>query len=236
MEFDNKRNMTVIETDGTIHTFTIKQDMFCGMVYWEANEENGEYQVKWIGDQTMDLEDQYKLFQSKVLDTVLTKTMDGTKLKDKGNIAIREDKDGKVCFCIDGEIVSPDNLAAGLSHVVGFNMQYQILDPAKGTLSEQEYLMPVRITKASLLEDFKECIELFADEKKFLSKDRVKMFDHAINPIIEKLRFLHDAGVRDDSDEAGYEMIDLLRTMESDDEDFPFAQASRIQKVVESYL
>ena len=202
-EFVYAKNMSVIEPRGKMHSFEIEHIVLGAIVSWEANEIDGEYRFRLISDVDEDgTAVAQKLFR-KIVDGVCSKTLEEHKsewgtsfsLKSKGNIQIIEDEDNDwgPAFEIDGKKFTPEEFAELLSGYTGFNMQYQIRDGSSPLLGENEYFVPVKISKELLLQELETALAVTTDRGGFLSYKNVSAFDELFYKILDKLQILDDA-------------------------------------------
>ena len=74
--FTYAKNMSVIEPNGKIHTFEIEHVVLGGIVSWEANEKDGEYQFRLISQTGEDGADTAQKLFRKIVEGVCTKTLE----------------------------------------------------------------------------------------------------------------------------------------------------------------
>lgn len=74
--FTYAKNMPVIEPNGKIHTFEIEHVVLGGIVSWEANEKDGEYQFRLISQTGEDGADTAQKLFRKIVEGVCTKTLE----------------------------------------------------------------------------------------------------------------------------------------------------------------
>ena len=155
--FAYAKNISVIEPNGSMHTFEVEHVILGGIVSWDANEKDGNYQFRLISHVGEDgAATAQKLFR-KIVDGVCNKTLDihksdwGTsyQIKAKGNILITEDEDRdyEPAFEIDGKKFTPEELGELFRGYASFNMQFQIRNGSDPLLGENEYLVPMKITE-----------------------------------------------------------------------------------------
>jgi len=233
--FKYAKTRSVMEPNGEIHSFEINHIIRGDIVSWEAIEKQGSYEFKEISDIEDNGTKVAKRFFKKIVDGVCTKTLDGWGLKDKGVIMISDESDDfSTVFKIDGKIFSPEDFAQLIQGYNGFVMHYQIHDASEPLLSEHEYLVPVRITKDSLLGEFEKALALEGDNG-FLRYDRVSAFDELFFPIVDKLKIIYDSRDRDYSKEIAKELIQRLTDIETDDDFFPFYEIKVICETVDPH-
>ena len=243
--FTYAKNMSVIEPNGKMHSFEIEHIVLGSIVSWEANEIDGEYRFRLISDVDEDgTAIAQKLFR-KVVDGVCSKTLEEHKseggasfsLKSKGNIQIIEDDDNDwtPAFEIDGKKFTPEEFAELLSGYTGFNMQYQIRDGSSPLLGENEYFVPVKISKELLLQELETALAVTTDRGGFLSYKNVSAFDELFYKILDKLQILDDALEGDKAQEIGRAIAKRLREVEHDDDWFPVGDIQMICRIVDPY-
>jgi|GEM_PF-3385343 hypothetical protein len=194
--FTYAKNMSVIEPNGKIHTFEIEHVVLGGIVSWEANEKDGEYRFRLISQTGEDGADTAQKLFRKIVEGVCTKTLEEHKgewstsyfLKSKGNISIieDEDRDYDTAFVIDGKKFTPEEFAELIKGYVSFQMQYQIKDGSEKLLGENEYLVPVKISKQGLMEELETALAVTTDRGGFLSYKNVPAFDELFYKILDK--------------------------------------------------
>lgn len=194
--FTYAKNMSVIEPNGKIHTFEIEHVVLGGIVSWEANEKDGEYRFRLISQTGEDGADTAQKLFRKIVEGVCTKTLEEHKgewstsyfLKSKGNISIieDEDRDYDTAFVIDGKKFMPEEFAELIKGYVSFQMQYQIKDGSDKLLGENEYLVPVKISKQGLMEELETALAVTTDRGGFLSYKNVPAFDELFYKILDK--------------------------------------------------
>lgn len=243
--FTYAKNMSVIEPNGQMHTFEIEHVVFGGIVSWEANEKDGDYQFRLISDVEEDgAFTAHKLFR-KIVEGVCNKTLEEHKgqwntsysLRSKGNITIIEDEDRDFApaFEIDGQKLTPEEFAELVSGYAGFQMQYQIKDGSDKLLGENEYLVPVKITEQGLMEELETALAVTTDRGGFLSYKNVSAFDELFHKILDKLQVLDDALEREKAQECSRAIAKRLREVEHDDDWFPIGDIQMICEIVDPY-
>ena len=236
-DYKYSKRMSVLEPSGAVHAFEIEHVILGSIVSWDAYEKNGNYHFREISDIDDNATVVAARFFQKIVDGVCTKTLqeydmpasnlaydDGRcyGLKDKGTINVIEDegRDYEIGFEIDGKVFTPEQIAELLGSYPGFSIQYQIHDASDPVLKEDEYLMPVRITKQSLVDELETAIAIQGD-RGFISYKDTRAFDEAFYLIIKKLKVLADSGKREDALAAARQMARVMMALETDDDFFP---------------
>lgn len=243
--FAYAKSVSVIEPGGGMHTFEIEHVVLGDIVSWEANEKDGDYQFRLISDVEEDGDTvAHKLFR-KIVEGVCTKTLEEHKndwgtsysLKQKGNIRIIQDgdRDYEPGVEIDGKKFTPEEFAELLDTYVSFNMHYQILDGSDPLLGEDEYLMPVKITKQSILEELNVAIAVNTDRNEFMCYKNVSSFDELFYKIVDKLEVIDRVAGRDKAQEMGKILAKRLKEVETDDDWFPYGDIQLICKTVDPF-
>ena len=249
--FDYPETMTVIEPDGVIHIFQVEHIILGAIVSWDAYEQGGNYHFKEISDIDANGTAMAKKFFRKIVDGVCTKSLhcasvpasnllqrDGEwlSLRDKGTINIIEDEDRayQVGFEIDGKKFTGEDLEWLFGACPGFSLQYQIQDASGPVLKEDEYLVPMYITRDSLIAELEIAINIYGDRGFVSYKDTLK-FDEAFYKITDKLEVLAHSEKRDDALAAGREMVRILTQIETDDDHFPLPDIELICKIVDPF-
>lgn len=244
-DFVYAKNISVIEPDGKMHSFEIEHIVLGSIVSWEANEIDGEYHFRLISDISENgTTAAQKLFR-KIVDGVCTKTLEENKsdrgfsfsLKSKGNIQIIEDKEnnGNPAFQIDGIKFTSEELGNLISSYTNFVMQYQIRDESSALLGENEYLVPVKISKEILLQELETALAVTTNRSGFLSYKNVAVFDEFFNKVLDKLQILEEALEGDKALEIGRAIAKKLREVEHDDDCFPVWNIQMICRIVDPY-
>lgn len=101
-------------------------------------------------------------------------------------------------------------------------------------LKEDEYLVPVYITKTSLIDELKTAINIYSDNG-FISYKETFKFDEVFFKIIDKLEILAHSEKRDEALEAGREMVRIMKSIETDDDYFPLYDIELICKTVDPF-
>lgn len=242
-DFVHAKNISVIEPGGKMHSFEIEHVVLGSIVNWEANEIDGEYCFRLISAVDEDgTAAAQKLFR-KIVDGVCSKTLEehiskwgsSFSLKSKGNIHITEDENNNwaTAFEIDGKMFSPEEFADLARGYNGFNIQYQIRDESSPLLSENEYLVPVKVSKELLLQELETALVVTTDRGGFLSYKNVSAFNQLYFKILDKLKILEDALERDKAQETGRAIAKRLREVEHDDDWFPEGNILMICEIVD---
>ena len=243
--------MAVMEPNGRCHTFHIEHMIMGDTVSWDAFEQSGEYHFREISDIEANGAAVAQKFFRKIVEGVCTKSLceddhradnllyrDGKylSLRDKGTINIIEDEERgyRVGFEIDGIRFSGEDLEKLLGAFPGFSMRYQIQDGSDPILKEDEYLMPVYITKTSLIDELNTAINIYSD-RGFISYKEVLKFDEVFYKTIDKLEVLAHSEKRNDAIEAGREMVRIMKSIETDDDQFPLYDIELICKTVDPF-
>ena len=243
--------MAVWETNGRLHTFHIEHIIMGNTVCWDAFEQNGIYHFREISDIESNGAAAAQRFFRKIVEGVCTKSLcefehradnllyrDGKyiSLRDKGTINIIEDKARgyQIGFEIDGFKFCGEELEKLLGGFQGFSMRYQIHNASDPILKEDEYLIPVYITKTSLIDELKTAINIYSDNG-FISYKETFKFDQVFFKIIDKLEILAHSEKRDNALEAGRDMVRIMKSIETDDDYFPLYETELICKTVDPF-
>lgn len=236
------KNMSVIEPGGKAHAFKIEHIVLGDIVSWEANEQGEDYQFRMISQVGENGAAVAQRLYRKVVEGVCTKTLEEHKsawgtfrsLKAKGNITFIEDEDRNyaIGFEIDGVKYTPEEFAGLVSGYAGFRMKYQVVDGFDDILGENEYLVPIKITKEGLIEELEVALTATTDRRGFLSNQSVPAFDELFSKVLKKLQVLVDALEREKAQECGEAIIERLLEVEYDDDSFPEEQIRMIRKIV----
>ena len=241
-------HLSIVETNGKMHTFHVQHLIFGELVVWEANEIPEGYRIQQNFHITENLQGQVKDFYQRILDTVQTKSLEKQEskhhisnllyrngkyysLRDKGNIQIETDEDDTIGFVVDGEKFSAAEFAKLLGAVPGFTMQYQIHDASDRPLRQNEYLMPVDLSEESLIGELQELINVVSDNW-FVSYKDTLVFNHGFIPISDKVDYLYESGKHEEAVSIAEKMIYMLGALETDDDEFPGYEISLLQDVV----
>ena len=114
-------------------------------------------------------------------------------------------------------------------------MPSQIRDGSSPLLGENEYLVPVKISKELLLQELETALAVTTDRGGFLSYKNVSAFDELFYKILDKLQTLDDALERDKAQEIGRAIAKRLREVEHDDDWFPEGDIQMICRIVDPY-
>ena len=249
--FDYPETMSVMEPSGILHTFHIEHMVLRDRVSWDANEVDGDYHFREISDAETNGAVVAQKFFRKIVNGVCTKSLYETKfpadnlvhrdrkyigLREKGTINIIEDEDRgyAVGFEIDGKKFTGEELELLLGPYSGFTMQYKIQDASDPVLKEDEYLVPVYITRESLIEELERALNIYGDRGFISYKDTMK-FDEAFYKVTNKLKVLANSEKRDDAIQAGKHMIRILLNVETDDDYFPIDEIQLICKIIDPF-
>lgn len=243
--------MAVREPNGSLHTFHIEHMIMGDTVCWDAFEQNGIYHFKEISDIGSNGTESAQRFFRKIVEGVCTKSLcefeqradnllqrDGKyiSLRDKGTINIIEDEDRgyQIGFEIDGIKFCGEDLEKLLGGFQGLSLRYQIQDASDPILKEDEYLVPVYITKTSLIGELKTAINNYSDRGFISYKDTLK-FSEVFYKIIDKLKVLAHSEKRDKALEAGRDMVRIMKSIETDDDYFPIYEIELICRTVDPF-
>ena len=249
--FDYPDTMSVMEPSGTLHTFHIEHMVLGDRVSWDAYEAEGNYHFREMSDAETNGAAVAQKFFRKIVNGVCTKSLyeancpvdnlvyrDGKYigLREKGTIHIIEDEDRNyaVGFEIDGKKFTGKDLERLLGTYPGFALQYMIQDASDPVLKEDEYLVPVYITKESLIDELERALNIYGDRGFVSYKDTMK-FDEALYKVTDKLEVLSHSEKRDDAIEAGKKMIHTLMQIETDDDYFPVYDIQLICKIIDPF-
>lgn len=239
------KTMSVIEPDGKLHTFEIEHVILGGIVSWEANKKDGDYQFRLMSHVGEDgVATAQKLFK-KIVNGVCNKTLDEHKgaggttyqIKSKGNILIIEDEDRDFApaFEIDGKKFTPEELGELFNGYASFNMQFQIRDGSDPLLGENEYLVPIKITEQDLMQELETALAVTTDRGGFLSYKNVSAFDEFFYKILDKLQILDDSMEREKAQRIARVIAKRLREVEHDDDWFPYGNIQMMCQIVDPY-
>ena len=243
--------MAVREPNGSLHTFHIEHMIMGDTVCWDAFEQNGIYHFREISDIGSNGTESAQRFFRKIVEGVCTKSLceseqradnllrrDGKyiSLRDKGTINIIEDEDRgyQIGFEIDGIKFRGEDLEKLLGGFQGLSLRYQIQDASDPILKEDEYLVPVYITKTSLIGELKTAINIYSDRGFISYKDTFK-FSEVFYKIIDKLEVLAHSEKRDKALEAGRDMVRIMKSIETDDDYFPIYEIELICRTVDPF-
>ena len=249
--FDYPETMSVMEPSGILHSFHIEHMVLGDKVSWDAYEVDGNYHFREMSDAETNGAAVAQKFFRKIVNGVCTKSLYETKhpadnllrrdgkcigLRQKGTINIIEDENRNyaVGFEIDGHKFRGEDLERLLGAYPGFVLQYKIQDASDPVLKEDEYLVPIYITKQSLIDEFERLLNIYGDRGFVSYKDTMK-FDEAFYKVTNKLEVLAASEKRDDAIEAGKQMIRILRQIETDDDDFPACNIQLIREIIDPF-
>lgn len=249
--FDYPETMSVMEPSGILHSFHIEHMVLGDKVSWDAYEVDGNYHFREMSDAETNGAAVAQKFFRKIVNGVCTKSLYETKhpadnllwrdgkcigLRRKGtiNIVADEDRNYAVGFEIDGHKFRGEDLERLLGAHLGFTLQYKIQDPSEPVLKEDEYLVPVYITKQSLIDEFEKVLSNYGDSGFVSCKDIIK-FDESFYKVINKLEVLAHSEKRADAIEAGKHLVRMLRQIETDDEYFPEYDIQLIREIIDPF-
>ena len=141
--------------------------------------------------------------------------------------------DGASTFVLDGVKLSSEEFVNLFSPYVGFIIQYRVCDSSEPLLGKDEYLVPVKITKVTLLEELEYVINVFSDNG-FMDHKCISLFEEYFFKYIKKLEVFYD-NRHDEAIEAGKEMIEMLEKIEHDDDFFPGYEVQLIDEIITKY-
>jgi|GEM_PF-4642632 len=148
-------------------------------------------------------------------------------LRRKGTIRIIEKKpgSGSAALEIGGETVEAGKLGELLAPYIGSQMQYMIREASEDILRDDEYLIPVKITEDSLIDDIDDMIHAHADSRGFLTYDKALSLEMMVYPILNRLEVLAASDKRPSAVSAGKRMMRRLSKLEHErvreHDDFP---------------
>ena len=185
--------------------------MFLGnMIRWQAVESGGGYEVVMLASVGDSVVGQISRFYRKISDTLWNRTQEegssewgtGEALRNHGNIDIQYSAESEeVTFVIDGKQFSLKEFGRMMESYAGWTLQYQVRDKSEERVRENEFLMPVELTRKALLSELRQAIFTFDDSKdidhvQFVSYENTdKLFD-AIVRVTDKLELLCRCPVR----------------------------------------
>ena len=239
-DFNYSDTIMVRDSYGTLHTFKVEHIILGSIVSWEAIETGGDYSFKVISGISDNGTEVAKRFFHKIAEGVNNKTLEESSFgqiyaKDKGNIHVVDNEitDWASTFVVDGVKLSAEEFVNLFSPYVGFNIQYRVCDSSEPLLGKDEYLVPVKITKAALLEELEYIIDVFSDNG-FMDNKRISLFEAYFFKFIKKLDVFYE-NKRDEAKAAGNEMIDMLEKIEHDDDFFPGYEVQMIDEIITKY-
>lgn len=234
------------DKDGNLHFFRLTHMFLGNMIRWQAVECGGCYEVVMLASIGDSVVGQISGFYRKISDTLWNRTLEegssewetGEALKDHGNIDIQYSADTEeVSFVIDGKQFSLKEFGRMLESYAGWTLQYQVRDKSEERVKENEFLMPVELTREALLGELRQAIFTFSDSKdidhvQFVSYENTdKLFD-AIVRVTDKLELLCSKGPLEEAVKVGEEMIGILEETETDDDFFPEYEISMIEQII----
>ena len=248
---DYAETIVVMEPDGVMHTFKVEHVILGGIVRWDAYEQGGNYHFREISDIDANGTAAAQKFFQKIVEGVCTKSLnehsfdasnlayqDGKyfSLRNKGTINIVQDEDWgfEIGFEIDGRRFRGKDLEKLLGAYPGFSLRYQIHDVSEPILKEDEYLVPVRITKQSLIDELEAAINIYSD-RGFISYKDTLAFDDAFYKITDKLEVLVQSEKKNDAIAAGREMVRRMAHVETDDDYFPVYNIELICRIIDPF-
>ena len=249
--FDYPKTMIVMEPGGKTHTFRVEHVILGASVSWDAYEQGGDYHFREISDIDENGTATAKKFFRKIVDSVCTKSLHAAafpasnllhrdeewlELRDKGTINIieDEDRDYQIGFEIDGKKFRGQDLERLFGPYPGFTLQYHIQDASRPVLKEDEYLMPVYITRETLIDELEVALNIYGDRGFVSYKDTMK-FEEVFYKIADKLEVLSNSEKHDNAVAAGREMIRILTQVETDDDYFPIPDIQLVCKIVDPF-
>ena len=249
--FDYPETMAVMEPDGKMHTFKVEHVILGAIVSWDAYEQGGNYHFREISAIDANGSVTAKKFFRKIVDGVCTKSLHAASvpasnllqrdgewldLRDKGTINIieDEDRDYQVGFEIDGKKFRGKDLERLFGAYPGFTVQYHIQDASGPVLKEDEYLVPVHITRKSLIDELEAVLNIYGD-RGFVSYKDMMEFEEAFYKITDKLEVLANSEKHDDALAAGRDMVRILSQIETDDDYFPIPDIELVCKIVDPF-
>lgn len=173
--FQYPKNIAITDKQGDLHFFSLHHIFMGSMVHWNADEENGSYHVEMDAPPEEPADRQIHNFHKKIVEKLWNRslekhTIDGyelTSLQDHGNLDIRySNEKNETVFVIDGKTFSAEKFMELLRTYEGWTMQFQIRSASDGVLKENERLMPVDVSKESILEELKLALFFFSVKSK----------------------------------------------------------------------
>ena len=93
---------------------------------------------------------------------LLTKDGITYSIKDKGVIRITEDDEvNEISFIVDGMVFTSEEFCQLFGGYNGFDIHFQIHDASDDIPGENEYLVPIKITRESLLKELESYINIW---------------------------------------------------------------------------
>lgn len=249
--FEYPRRITIMEPNGEIHTFDIEHTILGTLVSWDAIEVGGNYSFRECSDIDENGAVVAQRFFKKIAKGVSMKSLqiddmpasnllhkDGRtySIGDKGMINIIEDEENgyETAFVIDGIKFTPEEFVRLFGGYRGFNIHFQIHDASDPLFGEDEYLVPIRITKDSLINELKTAVNTYG-EGNFIGYKDVYAFDLEFDHVVKKLEVLMEAGERDKALQIGKEIVRILESIETDDDCFPYSDIEAVCKTVDPF-
>lgn len=244
-EYQYPKTLTIYDSYGELHTFHFMHLILGQIVSWEAEEVKEEkgYDIRGISYLEDNAKRAYFSFLHKVINAVQTRTLESPSsqisdpiqkpqsyysLKEKGNIDIDYDENEGTVFRIDGKMFTANQLSEMLSTYEGFQIQFQIRDALSPWLKENEYLVPVEITKESLINRLQDAITAFGGG--FVSYKDVSHFEDSFYEIKNLLEVFYASSHQEEAREAASEMLNLMMDLETDDDYFPVPEIEYLEK------
>ena len=129
---------------------------------------------------------------------------------------------------------SPEEFTELFGGLPGFDIHFQIHDASDPVFGDNEYLVPVYITKDSLIQELSTYINTHGDGG-FIDYKHVSAFDASFEQIVKKLEVLVESGDREKAVEIGKEIVKILRDIETDDDCFPYSDIDIVCKTVDPF-
>ena len=244
--FEYPDEVMFTDKEGNLHSFHLSHIILGTVVRWMAFENGGEYEIIMRTSVEESFPTQISSFYRKIADTLWNKSLTETSsawgpdrsLEDHGNIDIQYSSEtDEVYFVIDGKRYSLEEFGELLEPYEGWTLQYQIREKSEDRVKEKEYMMPVELTRETLIYELKHAIYSFSDSKdieddQFVSyKNTGYLFD-AIVKVIDKFEYYYNRVTREEAVEVGEEMIEILQAIETDDDSFPEVEISLIENII----
>lgn len=140
------------------------------------------------------------------------------------------------CLFIDGRKVSADDFLTMLSMYEGFNLFFQINDQSDDILETDSVLVPHRINAEVILESVEACLGLFLDKHSFLSYKRESDLSSALFKCWDEFELLCHYGEREIARSVGQKLINRLKKIENDTDDFPNYHIYLINSIMSKHL
>lgn len=228
--------ISVVDDNGENHTLKINHLILGSIVQWEATEVGGGYhfrEISELGDSGYLVA---KRFFDKITHGICTKSIGPNGIKSKGVMEIVEDDDSPVgiSFVIDGKKFLPNEVAELFKGYPGFNILFQINDPSQNLLNKDEYLVPVTISKESLVEELNIALAVTTTHG-FISYKTVNAFAELFYKIYDKLEIMTKYGDVDETLSTAREMARILYETPSDDDCFPYDRIEEICQLADPY-